>query len=194
MQIIWQDSDLCCSYSISNNKCHKIIINTMKAALKVGTWDWCHPMMKLREGWGTGHSMQTEPKQPPLWKIQKLKMKMERIITQIVVWLGPMMESKRQIQKTVTFMPPALSHDNKSILREGASCRWFTSRTQGLAHPQRAPATDLAHTSLLKQMQEVQWGQECLWSALQTPAWTTIPNFKGTLRKASQNHRPFAHW
>lgn len=31
----------------------------MKAALSVGTWDWCHPMMQLREGWGTGHSMQT---------------------------------------------------------------------------------------------------------------------------------------
>lgn len=31
----------------------------MKAALRVGTCDWCHPIMKLREGWGIGYSMQT---------------------------------------------------------------------------------------------------------------------------------------
>lgn len=67
-----------------------------------------------------------------------------------------MMESKRLIQKWVTVMSPAVSHSNKSILREGASCRCSTLRTPGLAHHQRAPPTVLAHTSLLKQMQEVQ--------------------------------------
>lgn len=92
----------------------------------------------------------------PLCKIQKLEMKKERIITQRLLWLGPTMESKRQIQKRVIAMPWALSHGNENILREGASFRCFSSRTQGLAHHQRAPATDLAHTYLLKQIQEVQ--------------------------------------
>lgn len=63
---------------------------------------------------------------------------------------------KKTNSEEVIAMPPALSHGNENILREGASFRCFSSRTQGLAHHQRAPATDLAHTSLLKQIQEVQ--------------------------------------
>lgn len=44
-------------------------------------------------------------------------------------------------------MPPALSHGNKRILREGASCRCSTLRTLGLAHHQRAPPIVLAYIS-----------------------------------------------
>lgn len=50
----------------------------MTAALRAGTWDWCHLMMQLREGWGAGHSMQTINRAKTASSLQNTKIEAEK--------------------------------------------------------------------------------------------------------------------